>query len=100
MPSIHIICEGEGCWPDLKDLHAQGRVVQLMNVDAPPISFALLLVGMLSGRASVAMRVELPDGCTLVTETSFRALENAVILMSVERFLVVVFRQIGLGPKL
>src|SRR5690348_2339975 len=100
MPTIHIICEGQGCWPDLKDLDAQGRTILLMNIDAPPINFALLPAGMYSGRASVAMRLELPDGRPLVTETSFRALENAVMLMSVERFLVEMFRQLGLGPNL
>ena len=49
--------DGEGAWPDLLDNPA---VVHLAN--GPPIQLAVLRSGMASGRPSVAIRIDLPDG--------------------------------------
>lgn len=67
MISMHIILDGEGVWPDLHDR----PVIHLAN-DAPPIQVAVLDSGMSSGRPSVALRIELPDGTRVLAETSAR----------------------------
>jgi hypothetical protein len=56
-------------WPDL-DLT---KVIHLGN-DAPPIKIASLPGGMGSGRASICLRIDLPDGRTVLAETSLRLL--------------------------
>lgn len=78
MPRIDVIGNGDGCWPDLAEKLANGRVIELMGKDAPPIGMALLKHGMTSGRASVTIRIELPDGRSLLTETSLALLKQAV----------------------
>jgi hypothetical protein len=77
MPSLDIRCDGEGCWPDLRD---DPGVIALMGPDAPPIGVALLPGGMTSGRPSVAIRIALPDGRTVLTETSLALLDQAVAI--------------------
>jgi hypothetical protein len=51
-------------------------VIHLAN-DAPPMEVALLAGGMAGGRPSVAIRLDLPDGRTVVAETSFRLFMTA-----------------------
>lgn len=65
--SIHL--DGENCWPDLKD--AGDRVIHLSN-DAPAIQLAALEKGMTSGRTSLCIRIDLPDGKIVMAETTLR----------------------------
>ena len=67
-----VYVEGEGVWPDL----AGKEVIHLAN-DAPPIQVAALSAGMVSGRESVAIRMDLPDGRVVVAETSLRLFVQA-----------------------
>lgn len=65
MIPLDIILEGDGCWTDL--------------ATTPPIrgelrAVALLRGGMQSGKASVCFRVQLPDGGTVLAETSLSLL--------------------------
>jgi hypothetical protein len=64
MIMTQLILNGEGVWPDLRerDFH------HVKGVSA----IALLEGGMKSGQASVALRIELPTGETVVAETSAR----------------------------
>jgi hypothetical protein len=64
-----MIMDGDNCWPDLKDKH--DKVIHLSN-DALPIQVALLDKGMTSGRPSVTIRIDLPDGRVVLAETSLR----------------------------
>jgi hypothetical protein len=54
-------------WPDLE----RENCIHLAD-DAPPIRLAVLEHGLTSGRPSIAMRIDLPDGKTVVVETSAR----------------------------
>lgn len=65
--SLNLILQGEGAWPDLTD----GRLIHLGN-GAPPMQVAVLDKGMASGRPSVAVRLDLPDGRIVVAETTAR----------------------------
>jgi hypothetical protein len=77
MPRLDIHCDGDACWPDLRD---DPGLIALMGPDAPPIGLALLPGGMTSGRASVAFRIALPDGRTVLTETSLALLDRALAI--------------------
>ena len=71
MPTMRIILE-EPAWPDLGNIEQRihdGRVIWLGN-GAPPIAIAALKGGMISGKPSVAIRLDLPDGRTVIAETS------------------------------
>lgn len=59
--------QGDGCWPDLRD---NPKVVHVEN--GKPIQVAALPGGMVSGRPSVSIRIDLADGTIVVAETSAR----------------------------
>jgi hypothetical protein len=72
MPTLRIILDGDGCWPDASDAE-HGEQLQ----HAVP-SVALLPGGMTSGRASVGIRIDLPDGRFVVAQTSLALFRAAV----------------------
>lgn len=57
----------EPAWPELE----KADIIHIAN-DAPPIQVAVLEGGLQSGRPSVALRIDLPDGRTVVAETTAR----------------------------
>jgi hypothetical protein len=59
--------DGDNAWPDL-----QAKPFIHLGEGSPAIQLAVLGGGMKSGRPSVALRFELPDGRTVVAETSAR----------------------------
>jgi hypothetical protein len=71
MPAIDLNLQGDGAWPDLL---SNERVIECQG----PIKMALLRGGMVSGRASVTIRLDLPDGRVVLTQTSLALLFNAV----------------------
>lgn len=61
MPGLNIVLDGDNCWPDLKELrHIEGELEAV----------AMLEGGMASGKPSVMLRIQLPDGQTVLAETS------------------------------
>lgn len=72
MIPMTIIMKGDNAWPDL----AGKDVIHLSN-GAPPLQVAVLDGGMQSGRPSVALRVDLPDGKVVIAETTARLLCTA-----------------------
>jgi hypothetical protein len=72
MISMTIVLDGENAWPDLKEK----PVIQLGS-GAPAIQVGVLDAGMKSGRPSVAFRFDLPDGQTVIAETSARLFVTA-----------------------
>ncbi len=64
MWTIHL--DGDGCWEDL----AERDTIHLAN-DSPPVEIALLKGGMKSGRASIALRIDI-DQKSIIVETSAR----------------------------
>ena len=66
MISLSIHARGDACWEDL-----QSRTEQLIWLNSGAgLAIARLPRGMASGRSSVAIRVDLPDGRVVVAETS------------------------------
>ena len=72
MPVLDVIVEGDNCWPDLLD-----KEVLYLGAEAR-IGLAALAGGMASGRPSVSIRINLPDGRVVWAQTSLRLLQVAV----------------------
>jgi hypothetical protein len=69
MIKMDVILDGEGAFTELADKFAQGQIVQ-----AEVAAVAALSRGMSSGKPSVMFRIDLPDGRTVMAETSMRLL--------------------------
>jgi hypothetical protein len=69
MPGMKIILDGDNCWPDLKE---KGFVELEQDLE-----IAMLQSGMASGAPSVSMRFELPDGRTMLAQTSLKLFLSA-----------------------
>jgi hypothetical protein len=82
MPTIDLWLDGDGVWPDLATLRRRGKLVELS--ESRPLGMTVLAGGMGSGRASVAMRFELPDGRVAFAQTSLRSLWNVVNAIAVK----------------
>lgn len=69
MTPLGIKLDGDGCWPDLqKKGFVRGDLTEV----------ARLPLGTNAGRSTVAFRIELPDGTTVIAETTLRLLQAAV----------------------
>lgn len=66
--SITIKLEGDNAWPDLRD--QRERIIHIGN--GSHIEVAALAGGTTSGRPSVMLRIDLPDGRVVLAETSMR----------------------------
>ena len=73
--AIDLKLDGDGAWPDLGAKRQAGELVHLG--EGSTIGVIVLEGGMSSGRASVAFRIDLPDGRVVVAETSWRLLAMA-----------------------
>lgn len=69
MNSVKVILEGDKCWPDLEEKIESGNLIHLPD---PQMQIAALSKGMTSGNPSVSIRIELPDGKTVLAETSMK----------------------------
>lgn len=72
---IDLKLEGDNAWPDL-----QGT--DFIELRDTVLGMAVLLGGMSSGGESVAFRLTLPDGRTVVFETSWKVLATAVLAVA------------------
>jgi hypothetical protein len=69
MPVMDLVFN-EPAWPDLLERAGDDKVFLLMGQDSAPIKVTGLAGGMQSGKLSVALRIDLPNGGVVVTETS------------------------------
>ena len=69
MIPLSIVLNGDNCWPELKERgFVRGQLVAI----------ARLPLGTNEGRSTVCIRVELPDGRTVLAETTLRLMQNAI----------------------
>ena len=61
--TIHL--DGDNCWSDLKD-----KLDDVIHVTSDNMEIAALKGGMASGKPSVCIRINLPDGQVVIAETS------------------------------
>ncbi len=73
MLTFHTLLEPAEHWPDLLDK----EVIYLGN-EASPIEIMAMPGGMASGRTSISMRLDLPDGRVVIVETALYELAKAV----------------------
>lgn len=67
--SLGVHINGDDCWPDLAE---KGFIAGSF------VAIARLSKGTVSGKSSVTVRIELPDGRTVLAETSLALLRQAV----------------------
>lgn len=79
MPSLNLIMDGDGCWPDLAPIKEKIESGQLIHLTETKWEMALLRRGMASGEPSVSLRIDLPDGRVLLAETSWALLNSAAL---------------------
>ena len=60
-----VILDGDGCWPDIQD----NKIIRAVGLQV-----AALQGGMKGGSPSVAFRIDLEDGQTVIAETSLKLL--------------------------
>ena len=68
---IRLILDGDGAFSDLAG--HEDRIIHLTGV----FTIASLEKGMVGGAPSIAIRIDLPDGKTVIQETSVRAFMTA-----------------------
>lgn len=94
MLQLDVNLDSDGCWKDLAELGAVGKVIPMVGDKAPPIRLAYLKGGMISGKGSVSIRIELPGGYVLITETSLALFLRAADIMRAAEL-----RGTGAGPS-
>jgi hypothetical protein len=72
MASMDIHLDGDGVWSDLLEKKPEDVIHTTEHM-----AIAALSAGMTSGRPSIAIRINLPDGKVVVAETSMRLFLNA-----------------------
>ncbi len=65
---MNVILDGDGCWPDLQDK----KIIRAVGLQV-----AALRKGTREGSPSVAFRIDLEDGRTVIAETSLKLLLTA-----------------------
>ena len=80
MLTFHTILEPVEHWDDLLD-----KEVIYLGDEASPVEIVAMPGGMASGRTSISMRLDLPDGRVVIVETALYELMNAVRALQ-ERF--------------
>jgi hypothetical protein len=79
MPMIDVSPDSAVAWPEL-----EGRpAIDLTGPDDPPLRLALRPGGLRSGRSSVVLRLDLPDGRSVLSECTLAALAEAVELLEI-----------------
>lgn len=71
MPILDINLNGDGAWPELRDC-APDKIFRTDHA-----KMVALEGGMQSGRPSVAIRIDLPDGQVVIWETSVGQFQQA-----------------------
>ena len=85
MPVIHVNTKGDNAWSDLREKveNSDPTLIQAMGNDTV-WHLTILEGGMHSGKYSVGLRLDLPDGRNVVAETSWEALKAAFLAMQAE----------------
>ena len=73
MIRLDVYTHGDNCWPDLIDTNGQPKFVEgtLVGIARLPDATA-------KGNSTVTVRVELPDGTTVLAQTTLALIHNAV----------------------
>lgn len=73
MPGINLQLDGDNCWPELR-----GKIGTDAVIEANDLAIAFLPHGMTSGEPSLTLRIDLPDGRVVLTQTSLQIFTSAV----------------------
>lgn len=82
MTSLDIMLDGDGCWPDLRDKHLEGKVEWNARLAAvsllPDGEVTDGITGNVKRMPIVTVRFELPDGTTALAQVKLDMLESIV----------------------
>lgn len=78
MAALNVFCDATTAWPDIPEKYNAGRVVDMMGDDHSTLGIAMMPGGMASGEPSVIFRFDLPDGRTVLAETSLALIDTAI----------------------
>jgi hypothetical protein len=78
MPAIEVNLNGDNVWPDLLPLQIKDKLMHLPDV---VWKLAALEGGMISGKVSIALRLDLPNDSVVLTETSLAAWIAATVTL-------------------
>ena len=83
MPTIHVDIKGDNAWSDLRERFEADdpTIIQAMG-DETIWHLTILEGGMTSGKYSVGLRLDLPDGRVVIAETSWEAFKVAFAALS------------------
>lgn len=73
--AIQLILAGDNCWSDLTEKSIAGQLFQVVNA---PLQMAVIPDGTAQKQPSVAIRLDLENGMTVVAETSLASLVSAI----------------------
>jgi hypothetical protein len=73
MIPLQVLLDGDNCWPDLKP-PPNGKGF----TEGKFVGIARLRKGTTSGNSTVTVRIELPDGQTVLAETTLALLNGAL----------------------
>lgn len=73
MPAMDVLTDGDNCWPELRE---KGFITGKW------VGIARLSNGTALGNSTVTVRIELPDGRTVLAETTLRLLSMAMVAFS------------------
>jgi hypothetical protein len=76
--TIEVRLDGDGAWPDLAQMPEANKIY----MEDSTLSIACLKNGMTSGRPSLVMRINLPDGRVLIFQTSMRGFLSAASIVA------------------
>lgn len=79
MLTFQTVLEPEKNWDDL----LEKEVIYFGN-EAPPVKIVAMPEGMASGRTSISMRLDLPDGRVVILETALYELARVVHTLQTE----------------
>lgn len=74
MTVVKLIIDGEGCWPDA--IPDNPKMIDATGPDGSKITFAGLPRGTRGGKPTVTIRIDLPDGRFILTETTLQLLKS------------------------
>ena len=87
MLTFHTILQPEEHWADLL-----AKEVIYLGDEVSPVEIVTMPEGMASGRTSISMRLDLPDGRVVILETALYELANAVQKIQVILGIVFILR--------
>jgi hypothetical protein len=102
MTSIDIEMNGDGCWPDLHEKHAQGKVIWDARLSAVSLLPDGDVIDGFTGEARkvpiLTLRIELPGGTSALAQVKLEMLSTIVAAMKSRIEYLAELKAVGVDP--